>query len=99
MAEKGKIPMYINIAGERIELNADSDRQDEIREAELSVGRLYDQWRKRFPGKSTQQLLAMIAYQYASFYLSLNAERRRSLGIASAIDARLDRILEAGPAV
>lgn len=91
--------MYINIAGERIELNADFDRQDEIREAERNVGRLYDQWRKKFPGKSVTQLLAMIAYQYASFYLSLASERRDAQEEASRIEAMLDRVLESESAL
>ena len=60
MADREKVKMYINIAGEKIRLTVDYDEQDAVREAESQVGRLYDEWRQMFPKKSVSELLAMI---------------------------------------
>jgi hypothetical protein len=62
MADREKVKMYINIAGEKIRLTVDYDEQDAVREAESQVVRLYDEWRQMFPQKSVSELLAMIAY-------------------------------------
>ena len=71
MADREKVKMYINIAGEKIRLTVDYDEQDAVREAESQVVRLYDEWRQMFPKKSVSELLAMIAYQFAMYYMAL----------------------------
>ena len=71
MADREKVKMYINIAGERIRLTVDYDEQDAVREAESQVVRLFDEWRQMFPKKTVSELLAMIAYQFAMYYMAL----------------------------
>lgn len=68
MEESEKIKMYLNIGDQRITLTAPFDRQDFVRHTEREVDSLYRKWRKAFPAKSERELLAMVAYQYASFY-------------------------------
>lgn len=91
--EDRKVKMTINIAGETIPLTVSFDQQDLVRETEKNVGELYDNWSKRFAGKSTQHLLAMIAYQYASYYLGIRriqGEAREKLNeISQGIDDML----------
>lgn len=76
------VRMEINIGGERIILTVPFARQDAVRDTERNLGALFETWRRRFPSKSTTELLAMVAYQYASFYgelLERVDEARRSV--------------------
>lgn len=82
MADREKVKMYINIAGERIRLTVDYDEQEAVREAESQVVRLFDEWRQMFPKKTVTELLAMIAYQFAMYYMAL---RHRQEDVATAL--------------
>lgn len=68
MNDSDNIKMYLNIGGQRISLNVPFDRQDFVRDVELDVDGLYRKWRLAFPAKPDREILAMVAYQYASFY-------------------------------
>lgn len=68
MNDSEKVKMYLNIGDQRISLTAPFARQDFIRDTESEVDRLYRKWRKAFPAKTDREILAMVAYQYASFY-------------------------------
>ena len=78
MKQEENIQITINIAGQRIPLTVGFDQQNLVRETEK---------------KSMQELLAMIAYQYASFYLSLSRRMDESARDAEALDAMLDDAL------
>ena len=86
--------MTINIAGQRIPLTVAFDQQGLVRETERNVGDLYEKRRVNVPRKSMQELLAMIAYQYASFYLSLCRRYDDSAHEAAKIDKELDLMLK-----
>lgn len=73
MKNTDKIKMQVRIAGIPISLTVPFDDQDAVRDTEKGIADLYDNWRMRFPNKSQETLLAMIAYQYASYYHSLVA--------------------------
>lgn len=66
--QNNTVKIEITIAGERILLSVPADRQEEARHAERTVNDLYASWRKRFPKKSHSELMAMIAFQFASFF-------------------------------
>ena len=69
--------MQVRIAGKHITLSVPFDTQDDVRETEKSIEDLYNNWKGRFPNKSDDALLAMIAYQYASFYNTLIKNNQR----------------------
>lgn len=69
--DKGNINIEINIAGEFIRLVVPYDKQESVRKCESAVNSLYSEWRNRFPRKTPMEILAMIAYQYASFFNDL----------------------------
>ena len=94
MKKEDNVQMTINIAGQRIPLTVAFDQQGLVRETERNVGDLYEKWRVKFPRKSMQELLAMIAYQYASFYLSLCRRYDDSAHEAAKIDKALDLMLK-----
>lgn len=47
------------------------DEQDRVRDVESAVNTLYAKWHERFPQKLDMELLAMLTYQYASFYFAM----------------------------
>lgn len=67
--------MEIVIAGEHLKLSVPFSDQDMVRDTEKEIGELYDSWRRRFPAKSVDELLAMMVYQYASRYHLMITER------------------------
>lgn len=63
--------MELKIAGERIFITVPFSDQDFVRDTEKSVEAHYSQWRHDFPKKNSREILAMMTYQYASFYFEL----------------------------
>lgn len=94
MKNDENIQMMINIAGERIPLTVPFSQQNQVRETEKNIGELYNKWRSRFPRKSNQELLAMMTYQYASFYLSLSELYAKACTDITEIGDLLDKALE-----
>lgn len=94
MADIDKIRMQIEIAGQRIGITVGFDEQDAVREAESSVVELYNDWKKKFPNKSVTELLAMIAYQYASYYLTLRHRQSDMITRLSELEIGLDDALK-----
>ena len=68
MNDSQKIKMYLNIGDQRLTVNVPFERQDFVRDVESSIQRLYGQWRNTFTTKSDREILAMVAYQFASHY-------------------------------
>lgn len=71
MTDSDKIKMNLNIGDQRITLSVPFARQEFTRNVEQQVDSLYRKWRHNFPAKTDRELLAMVAYQYASFYNEL----------------------------
>ena len=67
--------------------------QDSVRDTEKAINDLYSDWRVKFPRKNPQELLAMIAYQYASFYYALSARYDDMSEQLRGVSADLDRLL------
>lgn len=92
--KQDNVKIEINIAGEFIKLAVPIEKQESVRDCESAINSLFSEWRRKFPKKSNSEIMAMIAYQYASYYQELS-ERYDSLA-ASIEDAsqRLDNLLE-----
>ncbi len=85
--------MHVNIAGEYISLAVPFDEQDFVRDTERHIAELFDSWRERFPSKSVRELLAMMTYQYASYYEAISLRQKETLHSLAECNDRLDRIL------
>lgn len=79
MKANDKTQITINVGGERLILTVDFEDQVKVRDTERAIQNLFTQWQKRFPGKTNSQLLAMIAYQYASFYGEMQSMTQRGV--------------------
>lgn len=86
--------MEINIAGERIFITVPFSQQDLVRDTERSVAELYTAWRREFPAKTDKELLAMMAYQYASFYQQLLSRVDSAKALAAEVAQRMDSLIE-----
>jgi cell division protein ZapA (FtsZ GTPase activity inhibitor) len=71
MSAQELIKLNLNIGGQRFSLNVPFDRQEFARDVEESVDSLYKKWRRNFPQKTDGEVMAMVAYQFASHYKEL----------------------------
>lgn len=69
--DSGKIKMEVNIAGEHIPLTVRFSQQELVRKTEAELRLLHREWSEKMPGRSPKELLAMMAYRYASRYYEL----------------------------
>lgn len=82
MKRREQIKMSLNIGGQPLTVNVPFDRQEFARDTEEEIDSLYRSWRREFPKKSDKELLAMVAYQYASFYRDLTERQRLAAKLA-----------------
>lgn len=93
MKETDDIDIDITIAGQPLELTVPFNTQNEVRAVEAHIASLYHKWRAQYPGKSSQEIMAMLAYQYASFYFSMREREDKANARASQILRQADGIL------
>ncbi len=94
MNRTDNVKMELKIAGERIFITVPFDDQNQVRETEKSVDAHFSLWRKDFPDKSDKELLAMMAYQYASFYLQLLKRVENAKELLRSLNEDADKILD-----
>lgn len=82
MKETDEIEIKIKIANEQLTLRNKISEQEFVRDVEANIAELYSTWRPRFPHLSESRLLAMMVYQYASFYFTMR--RRHNDAMSSA---------------
>lgn len=72
------------------------DREDEalVREAEYSVNRIWRNWRETFESKSSKEVLAMVAFQFAKLYYQQVHTIEGQVDVMEKFEAELDRLLQ-----
>lgn len=88
-----QIKMKLDIGLQRLYIKVPFDRQDFARDVEKEMNKLYDQWRRDFTTKSDTEILAMVAYRFASFYMELDERYREATEKAAHCDALLKQYL------
>ena len=91
--EPKNVKMQINIAGEELTLTVAEDRQEFVRRTESYVNDLFADWRARFQKRTSQNILAMMAYQYASHFLALCDEYEDACTQLRGLDSRVGETL------
>ena len=91
-----QIKMRVNIAGESIPITVDFSEQDLVRDTEREVGKLFAAWRAKYPTRNTQYILAMIAYAYASRFLTLCKSYEEGAGEIERLEERVSALLASG---
>lgn len=93
MANADKIKMRIQVADEVIPLTVGFDEQDDVRDTESRIHALYADWHRRFPHKSTKELLAMMTYQYASYYLAYSRRYEDVTRMLEEFEGKIDDMI------
>lgn len=86
--------MELNIAGEQVFVTVPFSSQDFVRRTEQDIEALYRDWRLRFTKKTPTELLAMMIYQYASYYHDMRDKYDRATREAENISRMLDSVLD-----
>ena len=82
MNDSENIKMNLNIGGQRIVQTVPFRNQDFVRDVEKEVDNLYSKWRKEFHSKTDREILAMVAYRFASFYCELKDQYAKAAALA-----------------
>ena len=81
---------------EPISLTISLDDEEMVRHAERQVNKVWSQWRSDFHTRSSKEVLAMVAYQFARRYYELLGAVKERDKILQDFEAELDRLLEIG---
>lgn len=76
------MPLQINRADEEI-----------YRIAETNVNELYSRWRSRYTDKTSKEVLAMVAFQFAKLYFAARAANESVKALVDQLDRELDHLL------
>lgn len=86
--------MEINIGGEPIKITVPFQNQELTRSVEDEINSLFAAWRRSFPKRSEKGLLAMMVYQYASYYKELTIKYQEATRKAEECLGNMDDILQ-----
>ncbi len=92
MYSSDKVNMEIHIGSQNVKLTVPFLKQDFVRDTESEIGKLLSSLRQKFPRKDERELLAMIVYQYASYYRDLLSRHEEALRLAEECNDKLDSI-------
>lgn len=92
-----KIQMTINIGGCQLPVTVPFSQQDSVRDVETQVAELYTSWRRQFTKRTDREILAMVAYQYANFYMELTRRYNKAHDKVAQCLEFLDGIDKPGP--
>lgn len=87
-----KFNIEVNIAGERFSLNVPLSKQDFVRKTEAEMEFCLKEFRRRYPGKGQKELLAMLAYHYASNYYAFTEQQEREIEEAEELLREAERL-------
>jgi hypothetical protein len=94
MKETDDIDISVNIAGQPLVVTVPFSRQDSVREVEAHIESLLRRWKKEYPNKSEYELMAMLTYQYASYYFAMRERQHNTMGFLEKLNSRLDVLLK-----
>ncbi|MBD5171082.1 MAG: cell division protein ZapA [Bacteroidales bacterium] len=81
---------------EPISLTVKLEEEEMVRLAERQVNKVWSQWRSDFHTRTSKEVLAMVAYQFAHRYYELLGAVKERDKILSDFEAELDRLLNIG---
>lgn len=92
--DKDNVKLELNIGGEQLLISVPFSTKRSVKKCEDIINRQFNEWRNKYPRKNPSELLAMLAYKYASYYLELQS-RLDSLTVAlEATSSSLSHLLK-----
>lgn len=70
------------------------ETEETVRMAERNVNKVWNKWRQDFDSKSSKEVLAMVAYQFAKRYYQLLAQINHQESLLGNFETELDRLLQ-----
>lgn len=67
--------------------------EEVVREAERSVNKVWQTWRAQYDDKTSKEVLAMAAFQFAKLFFTLQHSVDARQKILDGFEAELDRLL------
>lgn len=83
----------IIIAGQSFVLDIPREQELIVRKAEISFNRMWARWCEDFNSRSPEEVLAMVAFQYARFYYTIADNVDRNEKAIKDFEKKLDDIL------
>lgn len=93
MNDKLKITIRLVNLKEPLGLKIDRDEEEIYRQAEVKVNDLWWELRQVFSKKSSEELFAMVAYEFATRYLRVEKSEEMLKQLESAFDSVIHRMI------
>lgn len=90
---KEKKHITIKVAGQSFGLDISREQEAAALKAESGLNKMWAKWCEDFHDRSQQQVLAMVAFQYARHYYNLADTVSASEQAITEFEKRLDKIL------
>lgn len=91
---KDKLNITIRIAGlDPFALEIPRLDEPNVREAEYSVNRIWKSLSARYPGKKSEEILGMTAFQIANAFVLQNKRVEETKAMLEAFESQLDKIM------
>ncbi|MCM1338026.1 MAG: cell division protein ZapA [Candidatus Amulumruptor caecigallinarius] len=95
---KDELNITIRIASlPPIPMTVSRDDEEAIRTAQYSVNQVWEMLAGRYPGSSTEQLLALTALQFARRCIHQSAQQAAAAQAVADVDRALTRLLDINP--
>lgn len=83
----------IVIAGHSFVLDIPRDQEALVKKAERNFNRMWAKWCEDFNTRSPEEVMVMVAFQYARYYYSLAESMERNENAIKGFEKKLDDIL------
>lgn len=93
MREQQKITIKIADVAP-ISLSVKPSEEEFVRDAERNVNRVWQVWSRQYSNKSSKEVLAMVAYQFARIYYQMLHTVDSEARILADYEKELDRLLD-----
>lgn len=92
--DKDNVKIELNIAGESLLISVPFSTKSSVKQCENEINRQYAEWRHKYPRKNPSELLAMLAYKYASYYMELRKRLDNMNTTLEAVNSDLHYLLD-----
>lgn len=91
---KDKLNITIRIAElPPFAMQIERKNEETIRTAEYSLNTLYNKWRHQYTTKTSTEVLAMVAFQFAKLFTVLNKQSEETTAMLEKFEHQLDSLL------
>ena len=78
----------------RISMTIPSDTEEVVRRAEYNVNKVFNKWKQDFHDKTSKEVLAMVAFQFAKSYYQLRIHTETQQKLLEEFENELNRLLD-----